>query len=236
MSIKVRTRAVEIPVTVLAIDSDYDALTKIIFEYRQINVYPYLEERGFSMEKCQGKLARRHFVVDALENFNVEYITGMGHGYPDTFTGDQGNPIFTVGKYREEESKGKIIHLLSCETAIKLGVDLVGNSCLAFFGYDIKFTYICDYLEAEVLLECDAEIDRAFADGLTSQEVFQRVDSLYETKIKEYEERLYNALSNNEENYDQILELLGLLEVHRNHLCCPSVNKRWGNLEARLEE
>ncbi len=85
-------------------------------------------------------------------------------------------------------------------------------------------------------MECDAEIDRAFADGLTSQEVFQRVDSLYETKIEEYEERLDNALSNNEENYDQILELLGLLEVHRNHLCCPSIDKRWGSLESKLEE
>jgi len=238
MSIKIRTRTVGVPVTILAIDSSYDQLTQIIAEYRQTHVYPYLEGSGFLLEKCQGKLARRHFVVEALENekLSVEYITGMGHGYPATFTGDQGNPIFTVGKYREVESNGKIIHLLSCETAIKLGVDFVQNGCLAFFGYDIKFTYIYDCLEAEVLLECDAEIDRAFADGLTSQEVYQRVDGFYEERIQDYKEQLDNALFNDtdDKQLENLKKIFAFLKVHRNHLCCPSIDPRWGNIEARL--
>jgi hypothetical protein len=226
------------PVTILAIDSSYDNLTQIIFEYRQTNVYPFLQDRGFLIEQCQGKLARRHFVISALERLNVEYITGMGHGFDDTFTGDRGNPIFTVGKYRQEESQGKIIHLLSCYTAIRLGVDLVDNGCLAFFGYDIPFNYICDSLDAEVLLECDAEIDRGFAEGLSAEEVYQRINNLYEERMRECKEKIYQARLNdeNEVNIRNLKDILKFLRVHRNHLCCPSIDQRWGSIEARLEE
>ncbi len=66
MSIKVRSRNVEVPVTILAIDSSYDPITEIISEYRENNVYPYFVESGFFVEECRGRLARRHFVVDAL--------------------------------------------------------------------------------------------------------------------------------------------------------------------------
>lgn len=238
MSPKIRTRTLEMPVTVLAIDSNYDDLTKIIYNYRQTHVYPYLEDKGFSIERCQGKLARRHFVVDALGKFNVEYITGMGHGSNDTFMGDRGNPIFSIDEDGGNKYKGKIVHLLSCYTAIKLGVHLVKNGCLAFFGYDIPFNYICDCVEAKVLLECDAEIDLAFAEGLSSKEVFQRVDSHYETKIREYKEKIRQARLNNEDetNIWNLKNIVKFLKVHRNHLCCPSVDKRWGSMEAQIEE
>ena len=233
-----RTLTIEIPVAVLAIDSNYDAITKLAFNYRQNHLYPYFIDRGFLLEKCQGKLARRHYVVQTLNNLNVniEYITGVGHGFDDMFTGDQGSPIFSINNYSYNESQGKIIHFLSCYSAIKLGVDLVKNGCLAFFGYDIPFTYIIDCDQAEVLWECDSEIDRSFADDLTAEQVYQRVDSLYETRIKEYKEKLRQARKSDEDEIiiQQLQNIICYLKVHRNHLCCPSVDQRWGNIHSKL--
>ncbi len=229
-------RSLENSIVILAIDSNYDPITKVAFIYRENHVYSYFLEKGFLVEKCQDKLARRPYIVRALKRLNIKYITGVGHGFDDIFTGDQGSPIFSENNYSQDESKGKIIHFLSCLTAIKLGVDLVQNGCLAFFGYDIPFTYIIDCVEAEVLFQCDAEIDRAFADDLTAEEVYQCVDNLYQTKIKEYREKLRQARKNDadEITITQLTNIISYLQVHRNHLCCPSIDQRWGNVQAKL--
>jgi hypothetical protein len=215
-----RSRNVQIEAVVVAIDSNHDPATTAAFNYRQQNVYPYLEEKGFVIERCQGKLARRIYVASAARQPNVEYLTGVGHGSYDTFTGDYNNPIFTVGNYSPEECKDKIIHFLSCQTAAILGVDFVKHDCRAFFGYDIDFVFITK--NADVFFECDSEIDRALAEGLTAEEVYDRVYTLYTNRA--------------EESFEQgDLNTFKFLEVDRDHLCAPSVDKRWGKPEAKLE-
>jgi len=181
-------------VLVLAIDSNYDVITKAAFDYREAHVYPYLHERGLVIHRCQGKLARRHFVVTEAIEPNLKYLTGVGHGNHDCFTGDQLHSIFTVGQYTPEESKSKIIHLLSCQTAITLGSDMVKNGCRAFFGYDHDFTVVLN--NAHVFFECDSKIDISFADGMKAEEVYREVQNLYNTHLQEYQYRVAQSLLN----------------------------------------
>ncbi|MEH2025914.1 hypothetical protein [Nostoc sp.] len=211
---------IKMDAAVIAIDSNHDFVTTAAFNYRQEKVYPYLYERGFVIERCQGQLARRIYVTSAARRSNVVYLTGVGHGSYDTFTGQYNNPIFTVGNYSTEESKGKIIHFLSCQIAALLGVDFVQHGCRAFFGYDIDFIFTVQ--SADIFFECDSEIDRAFAEGLTAEEVYQRVYTLY-TKYAD------------ESFWQGDLNTFKYLETDRDHLCAPSVDRRWGDPQARLK-
>ncbi|MDZ8065332.1 MAG: hypothetical protein RMY64_06785 [Nostoc sp. DedQUE08] len=215
-----RNIQIKMNAVVIAIDSNHDFATTAAFNYRQKKVYPCIDERGFVIERCQGQLARRIYVALAASKSNVVYLTGVGHGSYDTFTGEYHNPIFTVGNYSPEESQGKIIHFLSCQIAALLGVDFVKYGCRAFFGYDIDFTFAVK--TADIFFECDSEIDRAFAEGLTAEEVYQRVYTLY-TKYAD------------ESFWQGDLNTFKYLETDRDHLCAPSVDRRWGDPLARLE-
>lgn len=204
---------------ILAIDSNHDCVTKITCNYRNQHVYPYLESRGFRLIRCQELSARREIVAPEAGQDDIAYITGAGHGTYTTYTGDWNLPIFQVGNYQPEESDGKIVHLLSCQTADKLGPDFVIHGCRAYFGYKALFTFDPDY--ADVFLECDSEIDRAFADGLTAEEVYDRVEERYKQRIRELD---------NEGKFD----IASMLEENLSYLCAPSVDSRWGDTQARI--
>ena len=221
-------------ITILAIDSDHDPITESACEYRQQSVYPYLEERGFEVKYHRGKLARRHYVASVAQERGIVYITGSGHGHPHEFTGDCGCTIFRVGDYSQEESQEKIIHLLSCYTARELGLDMTQNGCLAFFGYDDGFYNMLEF--SEVFWECDSEIDRAFAEVMSAGEVYERVTELYQQRIKEYRDMWATAIINGDdkEKVDLLYDVVNHLKGNYNHLCCPSVDTRWGRVDIRL--
>ena len=109
---------------------------------------------------------------------------GVGHGSPTTFTGHFYDVVFEVGNYSAAEASGKIVHFLSCETAADLGPDFVRNGCLAFFGYDEDFVFTV--ADQDAFFECDSEIDRAFADGLTAAEVYDRVEKLFAKRVANF--------------------------------------------------
>ena len=204
---------------ILVVDSNHDDVTEITYQYRNQHVYPYLESRGFSLVRCQGQSARRENVAPEACRDDIVYITGAGHGSDTTYTGNDNSPIFEVSNYQPEESDGKVVHLLSCQTAAELGPNFVIHGCRAYFGYDGIFTFHLDF--ADIFLECDSEIDRAFADGLTAEEVHNRVMALYNQRISELES----------EGKDDIASML---EHDRDHLCTPSVDSRWGDRQARI--
>jgi hypothetical protein len=219
---RVRRRRRLVGVSVLAIDSSYDAVTRAAFNYRQQHVYPYLESKGFTIIKCQGVLARHLYVAEAVRGEEVDFLTGVGHGLPDAYTGDKYDPIFQVGDYTSEEVHGKIVHFLACYSALKLGADLVKHGCRAFFGYSDAFTCHLEE-EPEVFFDCDSEIDRAFADGLSAEEVYDRVRVKYDRHIDE----LYNAGK---------YHLAATLTFNSIRLCAPSIDARWGDPKARLND
>jgi hypothetical protein len=73
-----------------------------------------------------------------------DIIIGAGHGDVDVFTGQNEAVILEVGKYDPREVKGKVIKLLSCQTGVELGPDLVEKGCAVFMGYTDDYLWVCD--------------------------------------------------------------------------------------------
>jgi len=207
---------------VLAIDANFDPVTKAPFEYREANVYPHMEEKGFTIVRRQGAQARRVDVAPQARKANVVYLTGVGHGFPKVYTGDNLDPIFIKGHLTAEECKGKIVHFLSCETAAELGPNFVANGCRAYFGYSDNFTY--PPILEQIFFECDSEIDRGFADGLNADEVFQKVKARFQEHI--------DQLKSTGDSGD--LHNASILEVDLRLLRAPSVSEEYGDRNARL--
>jgi hypothetical protein len=215
-----RTRSVTVNEVALGIDSNYEPVTKAAFEYREKHVYPYLKKKGFSVEKCQGTFARRIYVAPKARKAMVVYLTGVGHGSYDTYTGHYYDPIFRVGDYSKQEADGKIAHFLSCQTGRTLGPDFVTNGCKAYFGYDENFVFIMN--DSDIFFECDSEIDKAFADGATAKVVYSRTKKLYEKRIDELKSagKFYVAST---------------LATDLDRLRCPSSGgAEWGTESAKL--
>lgn len=211
-----------IKAVVLAIDADSDPVTKAPFDYREANVYPYFEQKGFTIVRRQGAKARRADVAPQARKPEVVYLTGVGHGFPNSYTGNSQEPIFSKSRLSTKESQGKIVHFLSCKTAAGLGPSFVAHGCKAYFGYSDNFTYPPSL--AEVFFECDSEIDRGFADGLTAGEVLQRVLARFQQHIESLKATgdggdLFNA---------------SVLEVDLGLLRAPSLNAEFGDPNARL--
>ena len=114
------------------------------------------------------------------------------------------------------ESKG--FEVVRCQGRFARRV-YVQNGCLAYFGYNEDFIVLMHVSDA--FFDCDSEIDRAFADGFTVEEVYDRVIAYYNQKILELKEG---------KHYDAVVAL----EYNRDHLCAPSVNAKWGDRKARI--
>jgi hypothetical protein len=127
-------------------------------------------------------------------------------------------PLFQVGSYAPPEAQQKIVPFLSPDRADP-GTDFVVNGARAYFGYDVNFTF--QWESSDLFFECDSEIDRAFAEGLSARAVYERA-------YRRYTERI-DALRRAGKTY-----LAATLELDRDHLCAPSVAARWGDASARL--
>ena len=219
---KPRASAAGAGMKVLAIDADSDPVTKAPFDYREQNVYPYFEQKGFTVVRRQGAMARRARVTPEARKPEVIYLTGVGHGFNNSYTGNSQEPIFSKSSLSTKESQGKIVHFLSCKTAAGLGPSFVAHGCKAYFGYSDNFTYPPSL--AEVFFECDSEIDRGFADGVTAGEVLQRVLARFQQHIDRLKATgdggdLFNA---------------SVLEVDLRLLRAPSLEVGFGDPNARL--
>ena len=208
---------------VLAIDANFDPVTRAPFQHRETNVYPHIEAKGFAIVRRQGMQARRADVAPQARKENVVYLTGVGHGFPNSYTGDNLDPIFVKSQLTEKECAGKIVHFLSCETAAGLGPAFVAKGCRAYFGYSDNFTY--PPILEQIFFECDSEIDRGFADGLTADQVYQRVVALFQQHI--------DQLKSTGDSGD--LHNASILEVDLRLLRAPSVSPEFGDKNARLK-
>src|SRR5258708_35230188 len=104
-----------------------------------------------------------------------------------------------------------------------LGPDFVAKGCRAYFGYSDNFTYPPNL--AEVFFDCDSEIDRGFANGLTADQVFQNVLARFQQHIDQLKSTgdsgdLFNA---------------SVLEVDLRLLRAPSVAVEYGDPSAKLD-
>lgn len=209
---------------ILAIESDDEMVSQMCRTFRDAEVYPALDPvhtvEHFEGAATPGATATRADIKPAVDAVPVDFITGSGHGFPERFTGQNRDPVFAVGGYAPSEVAGTIIHLLSCETAQQLGVDVVANGCRAFFGYDAVFVFPDQ--AGRFFLESDAQIDLALAQGKTAEEAYDAAAAMFRKRIA------------------QLLQtgnvfVAAALKRNLNHLCSPKQDPKWGDPAAKLK-
>jgi len=205
---------------IVCIDSDYDEIVRLVAEWRRANVYPDMQNHGHELEILKDNLAVRSYLQQALLEDNVVFLSGSGHGLFHEFQGNDTSGALEVGNYRAGEVKDKIIHLLSCQTAFKLGVDIVKSGCSAFFGYDFPFTYHKEYLD--YFMAPDASLDKAIYEGKPASSAHQTLMEVYDKTIA--------MLQNQRASLYAITDMM----INRDHFCSPAKNKRWGDPNAKV--
>jgi hypothetical protein len=214
-------------VKVVAIDSTWDTSTAMASAFRRDKVHPYLARKGFDVNELKGAAANKQQATAAVLAAGITYVTGVSHGLNDTFTGDQDRPVFETGAYDLRAFPGKIVHFLACNTAFFLGRNLIDpGGAAAFFGYIEAFTWPDDPsgAYADVFFDCDAEIDRALADGESASVAARRTIAKFDQQI--------SALANDGDPAKKLAA--AMLERNRDMLRTPSSGREYGSLTAAL--
>lgn len=123
------------PLTVLMADFDLPTRSASGFILR------YIAPRVEPVQLFSVLVRRTPFRLSAPQS---DIIIGCGHGSEDTFTGQNEAVILEVGKYGPREVQGKVIKLLSCQTGMVLGPDLIKNGAEAFLGYVDDYVWVMD--------------------------------------------------------------------------------------------
>lgn len=132
-----------------------------------------------------------------------DIIIGVGHGDKDAFTGQNEAIILEVGKYDPREVEGKVIKLISCQTGVGLGPDLIRNGALAFQGYTDDYLWVMDAdlasspwsdkLAAPCLMPVIDGLN-ALLDGKTAREAFDIELESYTRNAEVEEDELIRSL------------------------------------------
>lgn len=122
--------------TVLAM-SDFDLPTRSASGFLLRHIAPRVEP----VHLFSFLVRRTPFRLTAPQS---DIIIGVGHGDEQAFTGQNETVILEVGKYNPREVRGKIINLLSCQTGVALGPDLIKNGAVAFLGYVDDYVWVMD--------------------------------------------------------------------------------------------
>ena len=159
---------------------DGDAISQFICDSRSANggLYDVINSRTYPVYGGQAfRNPSQANLEHVLHDPSIVFLTASGHGTAAAFARNQSQDLLTVGNYGPTAVKDKIIHLFACSTAQILGRDLVGNGCLAFFGYNAEFNfdrYQQDPYAAGIFVDCDSAIDIALASGATPQEAYHQ--------------------------------------------------------------
>ncbi len=215
---------------VVAIEQSTDEATRYIQAYR--NHFVYLHPT-FTEDPCKHVLIRcfdtravPNIIYNEVQRANVRFITGTGHGSYDLFTGEGGVVVWDALKMADNHVRGKIIHLLSCQTGAILGLNCVQKGALAFWGYSVNFSVplsrqdtVASGSVGNAFLRMDAIIDRGILDGHNAQEIYD--------SVVRYFSHVYGQL------VSQRSPWAALFLDNFVHLVCPALT--WGDPEAALK-
>ncbi len=133
----------------------------------------------------------------------ADIIIGMGHGDVDIFTGQNMGLILKVNEYSPNEVEGKVIYLLSCQTGVELGPDLIRNGASCFLGFtddyiwmmdaDLASTPWADELASPCLIPAIDAIN-TLLDGRTTEEAYNVQVERYRRNAEAEEDELIRAL------------------------------------------
>ena len=72
-----------------------------------------------------------------------DFVLGTGHGDSDSYSAQAEDIIWKAGQYDKRQTEGKVIYLLSCDTGLELGPDLIDyGQARAFRGFTGDFLWI----------------------------------------------------------------------------------------------
>ena len=170
---------------VLAIDANWDVVTRYGRAFREKFIFDNFnaEWPGHQLHELLGPQAILSNVTADLQQNNVKYLSGMGHGLYDAFTGFKNKQIWHSDDDLSQLS-GTIVHLLSCQTGAVLGRSMVKQGTLAFWGYTVNFVFYrkdppppnpaTDSL-AEVFLKMDSIVDRGILSHKNAVDIYDSV-------------------------------------------------------------
>lgn len=210
----------------MSIDADWDLVTRYGRAFRDHFVFTDFDETwpGHRAHHFRGSRAVQPDVDVFIERNDVGYLTGMGHGSYETFTGYEDKPIWSASQDLTL-LRGAIVHLLSCQTGALLGTSMVRQGALAFWGYTVNFTFyhkssppqeLVQDKTAEAFLKMDCIIDRGVLSKKTATEIYDSITT--------YVAQVYSQL-----NYP--LQRAVFLDNYV-HLVCPVTV--WGDANATL--
>lgn len=172
------------PNDVLAVDASYDPATIIATSYRKKFVLPLLNQIPFACLELTGDNANPDSVGAVAGNPAIVYVTGVSHGAPDAFTGDNQVPIFVAGELNPNFVANRVFHFLACNTATSLGPSMTAAGAAAFFGYAGLFAWpAAADPYAAMFFDCDAQIDRSLAAGESAGQALANTVAKYNNQI-----------------------------------------------------
>jgi hypothetical protein len=210
---------------ILRIEADWDRVTEYCKAFRDELVFrefnaKWPQHQIFTLSRAEAIPEQVDFYMN---NENIDYITGVGHGEYWYFRGYKNECIWSVDS-RISSYSGKFIHLLSCHVAGVLGLEMVRSGAIAFWGYNAVFGIVftqphpenlLDDEIAGIFLEMDCLIDIGILSGQTATEIYHNIS-----------QHVIGSLSKLDENSRP-----QLIDNYVN-LMCPA--KTWGDSTATL--
>lgn len=226
--------------TMVTIDFNSDDEQSEVCKWRANNVYQQLlTVPGSVLEGPANILTDAHAnlaeLSNALNQADVVYLTGVGHGASDTFPSAPPSEaplpvMLSTTQYDPPSVRGKVVHLVSCSTGFQLGLALAapgGGGVAAFFGYSKPFSWPVGVPDKilDLVFSCDAQIDFALAAGCTAGEAYNQA-------VQAYQDAKKTILA----DYPDIgAQIAAALDANRACLCGPQVGiYDYGCADARL--
>lgn len=183
---------------ILDVEANFEFATYYGFAFR-VNKYvrPHFNNQGADVIPLYTTKAVRSEFQKECDATDIGFVSGFGHGSEHVFTGHEYDTLWEQNGYNPREASGRIIHLLSCLTAQRLGPDLISKGAKAYFGYYEPFFFYTqdpppsDPLQdvvADPFFECDSLIDRRISEGCRAQSVYEEVLRHFDARIEEWTE------------------------------------------------
>ncbi len=179
---------VKLKTTVLFAENTTDSVTTPFAQYRIANVHPVFAAKGYNVVVNKGTDDTKINFETICKKPLTVYVSGIGHGGYDVYTGHAGEPLLRKGFYDASIVKNKAFHFLSCRTAAQLGPDTITKGAKCYMGYNENFTFVWDspttpVNEMELFQKCDSTFDLYMANGFTAQQAYNATINSFNAAI-----------------------------------------------------
>jgi len=153
--------------------------------YGMLHSVNYAMQKGWDVDdEIAGKACIKDNIYAHLESSNPQMFFGCGHGNPDFFMDEDNELVWKVNSLPPDNLAGRFVYLLSCNTAVELGPDIVEKGAINYLGFLTTWGWICedgrphqdpyDDSRAKGFYQAANEYAMALFDGCTAQEAYDR--------------------------------------------------------------